>query len=85
MADPISVLVASTAAINATAVAVGEFTTAITALSAKIAAAVAAIIGVASVIAKYLPKPEDGTKMAKVYKYINMMAQNSGHAENKIS
>jgi len=44
---------------------------------------VASFIGAASVIAKYLPPPENPGFLALAHKWINALAMNSGYAENK--
>jgi len=52
------------------------------AITALLTSAVS-FIGVASVIAKYLPPPENPGFLSLVHKWINALAMNSGYAENK--
>ncbi len=80
MPDPVTVLVTSTAIVNAA----GEFITAVAALIGKLAAGAVAVAGAAAVIAKYLPPPDESGKGSKFYKWINRLGQNGGYAANKI-
>lgn len=41
------------------------------------------VIGAASIVAKYLPPPENPGFLSRVHKFINQLAMNSGYAENK--
>ena len=52
------------------------------AITALLTSAVS-FIGVASVIAKYLPPPENPGFLSLIHKWINALAMNSGYAENK--
>jgi hypothetical protein len=65
--------------------AINAFSAMITALTGLLATAVtgfAGVVAACSVIAKYLPPPENG-KYNGVYKWVNKLAFNSGHAANK--
>ena len=52
------------------------------AITALLTSAVS-FIGVASVIAKYLPPPENPGFLSLIHKWINALAMNRGYAENK--
>jgi hypothetical protein len=79
MIDPISAIVATTAVVNEVSVLL----TAITTVLAKLGTAAASIIAACAVIARFMPPPEPGSRLAKFYNLINTLAQNKGYAENK--
>lgn len=40
------------------------------------------IIATAALIARFWPRPADGSRWLPVYQLVNMLAQNGGHATN---
>lgn len=79
MIDPISALVATTAAVNE----ISALLTALSAVFAKIGVAAASVVSICSIITKYVRPPAKGSNLETLYNLINSLAQNAGYAENK--
>lgn len=56
---------------------------ALTNMNVAIVSYIPSVVGLAAIVARFLP-PQDGDGFAaKAHKWINWLAQNSGYAENK--
>lgn len=57
--------------------------TSLTGLMVAIPLFLTAFIGVASILARFTPKPAPGTWRHTYHKWLNVVAMNTGHAANK--
>lgn len=60
-----------------------ETVNSLTQFNAAVLAYIPSVIGIAAIVARFFPPQEGDGFASKAHKFINWLAQNSGHAENK--